>query len=254
MDNERINIVRVTAESRAEVEETVVRERPLTIFLDGRELVTMLCSPVELEALSVGWLFSEGLLESRDNIKDISVDAERGMARVNTVDGAAPDSALPLKSYVASGGGRGTSFQTVALAGVKSGITIEAGQVLALVHDFQQQSPTFLETGGVHSAALCDTANILVFAEDIGRHNAIDKVFGRCLLDGIATADRILITSGRVSSEILLKVARRQVPIIISVSAPTDAGVALAESLGMTLVGFVRNRRMNIYTHDWRVR
>ena len=75
MDNERINIVRVTAESRAEVEETVVRERPLTIFLDGRELVTMLCSPVELEALSVGWLFSEGLLESRDNIKDISVDA-----------------------------------------------------------------------------------------------------------------------------------------------------------------------------------
>ena len=105
----------------------------------------------------------------------------------------------------------------------------------------------------MHSAALCDNRDILVFAEDIGRHNAIDKIFGECILRDIPTDDRIVITSGRIPSEILLKVARRKIPIIISISAPTDLGVRLATDLGMTLIGFVRGKRMNVYTNGWRV-
>ena len=100
---------------------------------------------------------------------------------------------------------------------------------------------------------MCDTESILVFSEDIGRHNAIDKVFGQCLLEDIPTDGRIIITSGRISSEILLKVAKRNIPIIISKSAPTDLGVRLASDLGVTLVGFVRGKRMNVYTNGWRV-
>jgi FdhD protein len=111
----------------------------------------------------------------------------------------------------------------------------------------------FKATGGVHSAALCEAKSILVFSEDIGRHNAIDKIFGECILKDIPTEGCLIITSGRVSSEILLKVARRNIPLLISKSAPTNLGVRLADDLGITLVGFARGRRMNIYTNGWRI-
>jgi FdhD protein len=258
MDNLKLKIVRVTATGREEREDTVVREGSLTIYLNNRELVTVLCSPAELDALAVGFLFSEGLLRGRQDIKDVEVDAAKGMVRVATVDSIELDGGRFPRRAVASSGSRGAAVLSAAdvegLAEVESVMTVKAGEVLALVEGFQHRSPTFLKTRGVHSAALCDNQKILVFAEDIGRHNAIDKVFGRCMLDGLPTSDRIAITSGRVSSEILLKVARRQVPIIVSVAAPTDVGVALADELGMTLVGFVREQRMNVYTHDWRIR
>ncbi len=132
-------------------------------------------------------------------------------------------------------------------------MTVSASQIFALAKKFQLSSETYRSTGGVHSAALCNNTGILVFAEDIGRHNAIDKIFGRCLLDGIPTDDCMIITSGRIASEILLKVARRHIPLIISKSAPTELGVRLAGDFGITLIGFVRGKRMNVYTNDWRV-
>jgi FdhD protein len=100
---------------------------------------------------------------------------------------------------------------------------------------------------------LCDTENILVFSEDIGRHNAIDKIFGECVLKDIATDERLVITSGRISSEMLLKVARSNIPIIVSRSAPTDLGVKLANEMGVTLLGFVRRGRINAYANNWRI-
>jgi FdhD protein len=121
------------------------------------------------------------------------------------------------------------------------------------VNKFQHHSQVYRATRGVHSAALCDKRDILVFYEDIGRHNAIDKIFGQCILNDLATDGHIIITSGRVSSEILLKVARRNVPIIVSKSVPTSLGVRLADDLGVTLVGFVRGKRMNVYTHAGRI-
>jgi FdhD protein len=136
---------------------------------------------------------------------------------------------------------------------VESLLQVSVGEILALTRDFQHRSETFRATGGVHSAALCDTSNILVFNEDIGRHNALDKVFGECLLNGIPTDDRLVITSGRISSEILLKVARRNIPVLVSKSAPTNLGVKMANELGVTLVGFVRGKRANVYTNTWRV-
>jgi len=130
---------------------------------------------------------------------------------------------------------------------------MSAHDVFTLVSDFQHRSQVYRATGGVHSAALCDTKSILVFSEDIGRHNAIDKIFGECILKDIPTDDRMIITSGRISSEILLKVAKRNIPIIISKSAPTDLGVKLASNLGVTLLGFVRGKKINAYTNNWRI-
>jgi FdhD protein len=121
------------------------------------------------------------------------------------------------------------------------------------MRSLQDKAAMFKETGGVHSAAVADLDRIIFFCEDIGRHNAVDKIAGQCLVDGVSLEDKVLITSGRLSSEMLLKAAKLQLPLLISRSAPTSLSIELAEALNITLVGFVRGRRMNIYTHAWRV-
>jgi len=250
-------IQRVTKEGKNDTEDLVTREIALTIILNNRELVTLLCSPSDLKYLAVGFLSSEGLVKSKDEIKKITVDEQRGVVRVETEEDKEFANELIFKRFITSGCGRGASFYSAAdiqgQAKVESQIVISAIEVFSLVREFQRCSQIYRITGGVHSAALCDTTNILVFAEDIGRHNAIDKIFGQCLLENISTDEQMIITSGRISSEILLKVAKRNIPVIISKSAPTDLGVRLANDLGITLVGFVRGKRMNAYTNDWRI-
>jgi FdhD protein len=254
---ERIPILRLTEESRSNIEDVVAREFPLTIILNNQELVTLLCSPKDLNYLAIGFLFSEGFLESKDEISKIIVDDQRGVVRVETrVDKALTNEFL-FKRLITSGCGRGASFYSAAdvqqQAKIESRMEVSTGKVLSLVREFQQRSEIYRTTGGVHSAALCDTQSILVFNEDIGRHNAIDKLFGECVLKDISTDERMVITSGRISSEILLKVAKRKIPIIVSKSAPTDLGVKLANNLGVTLLGFARGKRINAYTNDWRI-
>ncbi len=254
---EKFPILRLTAESRSAIEDIVAREFPLTIILDNQELVTLLCSPANLKYLAVGFLFSEGLLENKDEIKKIIVDDRRGVVRVETGGEREPARDILFKRIITSGCGRGASFYSAAdaqsQAKIESQVEISTPGIIALVSEFQHRSQVYRATGGVHSAALCDTKAILVFSEDIGRHNAIDKIFGECILKDIPTDERIIITSGRISSEILLKVAKRNIPIIVSKSAPTDLGVRLAGDLGITLIGFVRGKRMNAYTNDWRI-
>ncbi|MFC1864364.1 formate dehydrogenase accessory sulfurtransferase FdhD [Chloroflexota bacterium] len=258
MDKEvkKIPILRFTEEGRNSLDDVVAREFPLTIVLNNQELVTLLCSPKDLKYLAVGFLFSEGLLEGRDEIKKVIVDERRGVVRVETEEGRELAGDVLFKRFITSGCGRGASFYSAADATgqkVESQVEISAHGVFTLVSDFQHRSQIYKATGGVHSAALCDTEKILLFNEDIGRHNAIDKIFGECILKDIPTDGRAVITSGRISSEILLKVAKRNIPIIISKSAPTDLGVKLASDLGITLLGFVRGRRLNAYANDWRI-
>jgi len=261
MDNEteKFPILKLTEIGSSSIEDIVAKEFPLTIILNNQELVTLLCSPANLRYLAVGFLFSEGLLKNKGEIKRIIVDGRRGVVRVEAEAERKEELARDalFKRFIASGGGRGASFYSVAYAQgqgkVESKIEISALEVSALANKFQRRCQIYRATGGVHSAALCDTRNIIVFNEDIGRHNALDKIFGECILKNITTDDHIIITSGRVSSEILLKVAKRDVPIIVSKSAPTNLAVRLAADLGVTLVGFVRGKRMNVYTHAWRI-
>jgi len=258
MDNiERFSILRVTEQGKKDTEDIITQESALTIILNNQELVTLLCSPTDLKYLAIGFLSSEGLLKGKDEIKQIIVDDRRGVVRVETEGDKEFASELLFKRLITSGCGRGASFYSAAdaknQAKVESQIRISAPQVFALVKEFQHRSQVYKTTGGVHSAALCDTKTILVFSEDIGRHNAIDKIFGECMLTDLPTEDHIIITSGRISSEILLKVARRNIPILISKSAPTNLGIRLAADLGVTLIGFVRGKRMNVYTDSWRV-
>jgi FdhD protein len=254
---EKVVISRVTADSKQQTEDVIVREFPLTIMLNGTELVTLLCSPSDLKYLALGFLSSEGLLKSKDEVKRVVVDESKGVVRVEATLVEDLDSETIFKRIITPGCGRGASFYSAADTGlekVESKLTVGAADIFELMKQFQHRSIVFRNTGGVHSAALCDTKNILIFNEDIGRHNAIDKIFGQCFDRAIPTQDNIILTSGRVSSEIVIKIARRHVPVLVSKSAPTNAGVKLAEELGITLIGFVRGSRMNVYTHEWRVK
>lgn len=258
MDEVReFTILRVTEQGESKVEDVVAREFPLTIILDHQELVTLLCTPKDLKYLAIGFLSSEGLIRNKREIRKIILDDRRGVVRVETEGDKGVATELLFKRLITSGCGRGAAFYSAAdttnQARVESQMKISAGEVFALAKEFQLRSQVYRATHGVHSAALCDTKGILIFAEDIGRHNAIDKIFGECILKDIPTDDRLIITSGRISSEVVHKIARRNIPIVLSKSAPTDLAVDLAADMGVTLIGFVRGRRMNVYTDGWRV-
>ena len=253
---EQFPVLRITAEGGSDVEEMVARELPVTILLNDQELVTMLCYPVDLKFLAVGFLASEGLVRSKGEIRLVTVDDKRGVVRVTTSADREVDPGLIFKRIISSGCGRGASFYSVADTSslkVNSDMNMAAGDIFTLVNAFQHRSQLYTMTHGIHSAALCDSKNILVFCEDIGRHNAIDKIFGRCLLEDIPTENRAIVTSGRITSEILHKIAKRNIPIIISISAPTNLGVRIADTLGITLIASVRGKKMSVYTHRQRV-
>jgi FdhD protein len=254
---EKVNIYRVTRDSKQAGEDIVVKELPLTILLNGRELVTLLCSPANLKYLAIGFLLSEGLLRSRNDIKSIIDDEQRGIVRIETVTDLHGEEEQVFKRIITPGCGRGAAFYSsadaVGMNEVKSELQVNGDEILELMTQFQHLSETYRSTGGVHSAALCDNKSLNIFSEDIGRHNAIDKIFGQCLWEGISTDNHIILSSGRISSEIVIKIARNNIPVLASKSAPTNTAVKLADLLGITLIGFVRGTRMNVYSHHQRI-
>lgn len=247
-----IDILRVRGEEIIKEEDIIIIEHPFTIFLDEKELITLLCSPSSLKELTIGFLHSEGFIEKYSDIERIQVDEEKGISYVDLKKRKPLAEKLKGKRTITSGCGKGTLFYNV-LDSFKSkkiekslDITIE--EIKSLTRGFNRRSELFLTTGGVHSCALCDKSGILVFEEDIGRHNALDKILGRALIDNMDLTDKLVLTSGRISSEMLIKVAKRGIPVIISRSAPTSLSIELARELNITVVGFARGEKMNIYS------
>jgi FdhD protein len=249
-------IVRVDRNGRREQDDLVIREHALTITLNGRQFVTMLCSPSDLEALGMGFLLSEGIIKSREDVESSSLSDDNSEFNVY-VKGDTLSEELFAKRAITSGCGRGSMFYNVLDAldfqGVSADTRVSAQSIIQLTNEVQSMSDLFRSTGGAHAAALCEGDSVLVFKEDIGRHNAVDKVFGECFIKGVETDGKILLTSGRISSEILLKAVRRGIAIVASRSAPTSLAVQFAEKAGIALIGFVRGRRMNIYSNSYRI-
>jgi FdhD protein len=253
---EKLAVTRLTPRGGSDAVVQVAREYMATVFLNGKELATLVCSPRELEYLSYGFLVSEGVIGGLDEIKTIDVDETRGVITITTDEATAARARYFSPRLITSGCGGNATFYHVddaALPRIESKLTVAPKQLFRLAKEFQHSSETYLATHGVHSAALCDAGGFLAFSEDIGRHNAIDKLFGKCLAQGIPTEDRLVLTSGRVALEILHKVVRRGIPVLVSVASPISLGVKLAEALGMTLVGSARGGKMNVYTHGWRI-
>jgi FdhD protein len=249
--------IRFRGDRREETSVSLIREAPLTIFLNGRELVTLLCAGHHLEELTLGFLKSEGLLDAMHEVVALQVDQGAGVARVSLKQESALREALFQKRTLGAGCGRASLYyqplDALQLRPTESRLRVRAQQVRERMRDMTQSAPLYRETRGTHNAALAEAARLLVSREDIGRHNATDMIVGHALREGIAMEDKILLTTGRASSEIVLKAARVGIPILVSRSAPTHLGVEIAHEVGMTLLGAVRGGRMTLYSHPHRI-
>lgn len=237
----------------------IVTEVPMTIKINGEELVTIVCSPEYLEDMVVGYLASEGIIKQYDAIDRIWIQVDEGFIHIEIKDINPFYKSLQQKRYITSCCGmsrQGFVFANDALMAKKFEtihIQISAQQCLTLMRELEDGAQTFKDTGGVHNAALCDEHGVLLSRMDIGRHNTLDKIYGYCLKHNIAMRGKIIAFSGRVSSEILLKVAKIGCELVLSKSAPTELALQLAEQLGITIVGFIRQDSFNIYTKAERI-
>ena len=237
--------VRLAGDRVEEVRGEVVKEQPLTVYVNGERFLTLLCSPMQLEALVVGYLWMEKVIGSVDEIRALDVSPIDGRADVTL---AGPVT-LPTERILTSGCGGGITFRIDhrLFPRLESSVRVAPSSLAAQMRALFAAAVHYRASRGIHGAALSDGERLLVVAEDVGRHNAVDKVKGEALLREIPTVDRVLLSTGRISSEMLLKAVRMGVPIIASRTSPTEMAVALAEQLGVTVCGYVRPDSLNLY-------
>ncbi|MBU4174923.1 MAG: formate dehydrogenase accessory sulfurtransferase FdhD [Actinobacteria bacterium] len=237
--------------------DVVAVEVPLTVVLNESEVATLLCSPCDLEALALGYLLSEGILSRESEILGIQHNLRSSVVRIQV-----PERFILLDGYqggrlVGSGCADALplyrSVDGLGLSKVSSEYRVTSNHVIEIMRELQKAGTTFKKSGGTHSCAIRTAEAITFHAEDIGRHNALDKIVGRCFLEGVSTGDCVILTTGRISSEIVFKVGKLGVPILVSRSAPTSLALEVAEKVGITIVGFARGSKMNIYCHGWRL-
>lgn len=256
---ETYKMIRYQGGAFSEREDEVVTESPVTIKLNGEEYVTVVCTPNYIEDMIIGFLISEGIIASYENIDELWIQKDKGVAHVKTSQINPLYQTLYNKRYVTSCCGKSRQGFVFVNDAAKAKtlhdihVTITPEECFHLMSTLQQSSTTFRQTGGVHNTALCNRNTVLISRMDIGRHNALDKIYGHCLRNNISVKGKIIAFSGRISSEILLKVSKIGCEIVLSKSAPTKLALQLAHDLGITVVGFIRNDSCNIYTHPERV-
>jgi len=251
----KVGIVKIDVPTGKAQETTdyVAEEKPLHVFLNRTRYVTIFCSPSMLKELAVGHVLSEGIVKSMEEIERIDLKEDEGVCRIHLKPDVKLEDRLKLLQHfsrvIFSACGSQEPFQpTLGLKQIQSDLKVKAETISNSVNRLNFIAETFRKTGGVHVAAIYRGDGTLVtFAEDVGRHNAVDKVIGSCVLKGIGFNDCFLALSGRLSSDIVLKAARVGVPIVSSLAAALDSGIKAAIDAELTLVGFVRGKRMNIY-------
>ena len=235
---------------------TAIQEVPLTIYLNGKETVTLLCTGKQPRFLAVGFLKSDGLITELEQLRKVDVEEEDERLRVSVETSHDPFE-KPMGRSITSGCGKGTSFErnvdTIASTKVTAKLRVTPQQILRLSAELDKRSTLYRATGGCHNASLATPEEILIFREDIGRHNAIDMICGECFLEGVFTHDKLVVSTGRVASEILLKTIRLGVPVLVSRAAATRFSIDLARRTNMTLVGRARKEGMVIYNHAGRI-
>ena len=232
------------------VDDLVAAEEPLVIYVNGKPLVSLFCTPDAVRALAVGFLYASGILKDKNDVASAKIEVKEKAVLVKL------DRPFPKELQLGVGSGCGGSLlfgPTGLIAPLKADLKVSPEMIFSLIKEFQNRALIFKETGGTHCAGVCRPEEILFFAEDIGRHNAVDKVIGQALLGGIPLEDKLLLLSGRIAYDISIKAARSGIPICVSRAAPTSAALEFGERIGLTVIGFVRGKRMNIYTHPERI-
>jgi FdhD protein len=230
----------------------VIEEMILSLYVNGQEIATLMCSPVDQEALALGFLFNEGVIQSINEVRVLRSNPARTSVDVFL---KFPLFDTPRRMVLTSGCGGGITFEHLAqdYPALESSLVVTPQVILDRMHDLNHSAALYQQVRGVHTSILAAPDRLLVTAEDIGRHNTIDKLAGKALQAKIPMRDTLLVTSGRVSSEMLNKARRMQIPIVASRTAPTSISVKLAQAWNICVVGYVRQNGMRVYTHPQRL-
>lgn len=247
-----IYYVSVDGSKPQEIDGEIVNEGLVCISVNGEELATFMCTPTDLEALALGFLFNERIIQGLDDIRQIHVSKATTCVDVWLQD---LNYSKPSRAIVTSGCGGGVTFDDLSSKHepLISNLLVQPEQIADLIQQMLLGADSYKRARGIHTAALATSEQILLQVEDVGRHNCIDKLCGLALQQGLDSKDKILLSSGRISSEMINKARRLQTPIVCSRTSPTSLSVALADSWNMTIVAYVRNKRMRIYTHPDRI-
>ena len=257
----QINITRVNNNNKFLIKDTIIDEDILQIYINGDKSFEMVFSMTKPLELTAGFLFTQGIISKKTDIEKITFDNQTKQCHVilNRTALKELDEFKTKQQIKGSSGGTLLQGNTTDLSPKPDNnksdhkTFLNYNKVLSLITMHQEQSELFQQTGAVHSAGLCTSSKILSFYEDIGRHNAIDKLAGDILLNSIDTYDKIATLSCRMSLEIIGKIIKTCIPIVISNAAPTLSAIKLADQAGLTVIGFARGNRFNIYTHEHRI-
>ena len=237
----KVDIVRLKDNQREETSDFIIRELRLNIILNNKKLITLKCSSGNYDYLGIVFLYTSGFLKKKEDIDLVVIKEEEETVKVTAKNILSVQEDFIKDNLIPQSTNIGTS-------------KVKHKTIFKLMNGLQERAKLFKLTGGTHSCALADKqGSIILFTEDISRYNTIDKILGGAFLKDIPREDTIILTSCRITSDILIKIAFGKIPIIISRAAPTDKAVELAKKTGITLVGFVRGERMNIYTHPQRI-
>lgn len=237
------------------IEDDVAVETPFNIIINKKHCITLLASPDSMKELGIGYLLSEGIVKSSDEIIRVEISenninietrSECDFRRV-TIHKLTTTACISTNDYI--------KLLDRTQIFVSSKTSISPYEITEIIRNLNSQCKVFKKTGGTHAAGLFDPSNgkALCIFEDVGRHNAIDKVIGFAALNGLDFSKLVLASTGRQPADMVLKAARVGIPIIASISGPINSGIILAEKTGVTLVCFVRGKRMNVYSHKKRI-
>jgi len=244
--------ITVDANGATPTEGGVIEEVYLTVRANGYTVASMMCSPVDETALALGFLYNEGVVRSYDEVVAVEHEPDANCVNVRL---SRQTVHLKRQMILTSGCGAGMTFHQVnaGRAGVETDFTTTPEVVFARMADLRGAARLYNAVRGVHAALLGTVDEPKYSAEDVGRHNAVDKIAGKMLPDGYDASQSLLLTSGRISSEMLIKAHRLNIPIVASRTAPTSTTVQLAAGWGMCVIGYVRGGSLRVYTNPWRL-
>ena len=234
-----------------EVKHGVIAEHSVSLTVNGAVWLTFMCSPTELEAQSVGFLFNEGIIEDASEIADVYVCKNE-----RNVDIWLHKTVEEPQSWKRTSGCTGgySSVEAEDMEVIPTDqVRLEPKQVLGLIRQLFEAQELYRQSGGVHSSAISDGHELVIRTDDVGRHNTLDKLAGHLILEDLDIEPRVVISTGRISSEMLQKSARMGASVVISRTSPTSQSVELAQSKGITLIGYARGHRFNVYAHPERI-
>ncbi|KOA20683.1 protein FdhD [Clostridium homopropionicum DSM 5847] len=249
-----VNIKKINAAAEQKVTDEIIVEKILNIFVNRNFYFSLMCTPNEITELTIGFLFAEEIISSMEEVVSIEELIENNICVILKKD---LEKDFEKRKAFTSGCGKGSIdlsiFEEFNLKPVEGNTKYSVNEILSMMKEFNNKSQLFKETGGAHSCSICDNTGIIYFSEDIGRHNALDKVIGKSIMDKLDLKEKLLMTTGRISSDIAVKAAKIGIPIIVSHSAPTDMALDIAKSCNITMIGFARGNRMNIYCGEHRI-